>query len=61
MLTTQIKTEIDELADEINKINFGEILIEIKHNKVGMVTYKGQKQPKKVEIALTKILQTANI
>lgn len=61
MLTDQIKTELDDLAEEINKIQFGEVLIEIKDNRVLLVTYKGVKRPKRLvenlPIALTKMLK----
>lgn len=46
-LTEQIKTEIQELAEEIDKINFGDVVIEIKDNKAILITYRGVKRPKR--------------
>lgn len=44
-LTNQIIKEIQDLSLEIDKIQFGEVLIEIKHNSASLITYKGSKKP----------------
>lgn len=60
-LIEAIVEELYDLTEEINKINFGEVLIEIKHGQVQLITYKGEKRPGKVdknlELLLTKSTQ----
>lgn len=54
MLLKQIETELQDLAEIIGKIEFGEILIEIKYKRVALISYKGEKRPKSDPKMLTK-------
>jgi hypothetical protein len=46
-LIKQIHNEVDEYADDIGKIETGQVVIEIRHGKVGLTTWINKKTPKK--------------